>query len=530
MKRITLLSFAVSLSSILMAGGIVTNTNQSAMFTRLQARDATIGIDAVYFNPAGLNFLPNNGLYFSLNNQTLGQTRTITSDYLYLNNSEYLGKVSAPLFPGIYAAYKMDKFAFSVGFNPIGGGGGGIYEDGLPSFEYSVSDLVPALASQGATDYRMDVNFEGSSVFFGYQANFSYLVNDMISVAVGCRYVSAKETYKGYLRDVELNMGGTWMRADAVMTGIATSAYGGGTAMQPLIDEGVGGYTFAQAQGGGAITADQRAQMEGGLLALGIPQAQIDVLTLAQAQGAYNQAGAKYTATATILGDQEADMEKTAAGFTPIVSVNIHPSEKLNIALKYEHQTTLEFENNTTKDFTTGFDPATGAPVTMFPDGKKARYDIPSQIVVGATFKPIDKLLLSTGFHYYLDKNADWEGRQDSLDGNSIEFALGAEYSLTEKLLVSAGYLYTKSGATESYQTDLSYSLPSSSIGGGFAYKVTPMIELNLAGSYTMYQEGERNFSHDFAGSGTLLPVKETYIKPIWIVAVGLNINFGAGK
>ena len=233
---------------------------------------------------------------------------------------------------------------------------------------------------------------------------------------------------------------------------------------------------------------------------------------------------------ATVLGDQEADMEKTASGFAPIISVDIHPTEQLNIALKYEHKTTLEFENNTTKDFITGIDASTGQPITMFPDGKKARYDIPAQIVVGLTYKPIEKLLVSTGFHYYLDKQADWAGKQDSLDGNSFEFALGAEYSVTDKLAVSAGYLMTQTGATEGFQSDLSFSLPSNTFGGGIAYKIKPNIELNLAASYTMYAEGEKNYTHNFAGSGTYLPVKETYIKPILILAAGLNISFETGK
>jgi long-chain fatty acid transport protein len=529
MKRIFLFTNSLCISALLMAGGIVTNTNQSAMFTRMQARDATIGIDAVYFNPAGLTLLPNNGFYLSLNNQTLGQTRTITSNYQFLNNSEYLGKVSAPLFPGVYAAYKMDKFAFSVGFNPIGGGGGGKYDKGLPSFEYPIADLVPYLqaAKQPVTAYSMNANFEGSSVYFGYQANFSYQINDMISVSIGGRYVSAKEAYKGYLKDIMLEYNGTWTPAPTVFTGIATQATAGAAQA-----------TGAATNLNNAIAADLIIATDpladptaiATLTAFGLYQ---DGMTNAQAAatftglaGSLTNTAATATGASIILQDQEVDYEKTATGITPIISINIHPSDKLNIAIKYEHKTALEFTNKTTKDFTVGFNGTT--PVTMFPDGKKARYDIPAQIVVGATFKPIEKLMVSTGFHYYMDKQADWEGRQDSLDANSIEFALGAEYAVSEKLAVSAGYLYTKSGVTEGYQSDLSFSLPSSTVGGGIAYKITPMIELNLAGSYTVYQEGEKNYVP--SGSRTGISVKETYIKPIWIAAIGLNINFNAGK
>ena len=60
------------------AGGILTNTNQSIDFLRNPARDAAIGLDGVYFNPAGVAFLPQ-GFHLGFNWQYAHQTRTITS-------------------------------------------------------------------------------------------------------------------------------------------------------------------------------------------------------------------------------------------------------------------------------------------------------------------------------------------------------------------------------------------------------------------------------------------------------------------
>ena len=532
MKKLYTIISAALVSGQLLAGGVLTNTNQSAMFTRMQARDATLGIDAVYFNPAGLALLPNNGFYLSLSNQTLGQTRDVNSDYTYLNNADYVGKVFAPSFPGVYAAYKIDKLVFSAGFNPIGGGGGGTYEDGLPSFEYSISDLVPALASQGAQDYSMDAYFEGSSAWFGYQANISYQINDMISVALGARFVQAKDTYEGYLKNVQLNMGGTWMPASIVMQGVAQNFQPGADGTKSIIDYGTsieqdfGSLTFAQAEGAGIIDAMTRAQLEGGITQGGGDPSN---MTINQANQFYNGAINKYNATAQILQDQEASTEATATGITPIISVNIKANDQLNFSLKYEHQTQLEFTYATEKDFTTGFMP-NGTPITMFPDGKKYRKDLPSQLVVGATYRPMEKLLISTGYHMYMDKNADWEGNEDNVKSNLWEIALGLEYNITEKLIGSAGWLKTKSNVEDAYQSDLSQTMPSNTIAGGFEYKINEKINVNLGGQYTMYAEGEKNFDHDFANTGLMVPVKETYDKDVWIVAVGVNFNFGAGK
>jgi long-chain fatty acid transport protein len=535
MKRIpVLLLLTVLFMSPVIAGGIVTNTNHSAKFTRMQCRDATLGIDAVYYNPAGLTKL-GNGFHFSINNQTIGQGRKISSDYTYLIPSpkDFEASVSAPLFPGVYAAFRLGKFAISAGFNPIGGGGSANYEEGIPSLEYGVSDLVPMLTAQGqnVTDYDLNALFEGSSVFYGYQANLSYKINDMISVAVGGRYVTAKETYNGHLKDVRILLGGTWIPATTFFEGAAAD------------------YTTYATQFSGAATNLQNA-ISGGLIGANDPLADpvaIGTLTAlglytagmtnTQAVAAFTGAAAsatagaqQATAAATALADQEVDAEKTASGITPIVSLNVSPIEMLNIALKYEFKTKLEFTTSavTGKEGLLGFDPVTGNPKYMFTDGEKTNLDIPAMLSAGVLLNPISPLLISGGFHYYFDQNANWDGREEKLDRGLYEIALGAEYGLGEKVSLSGGWLMTSTGVTEEYQTDQSYSLNTNTFGGGLGFKITDMIELNLAGSYTMYQEGEKNFQRELGGegqSGTYIPLTETYNKNTWVVAVGLDIS-----
>ncbi len=525
-KTLLFLSVFILASDVLFGGGIITNTNQSAGWVRMPARNATLGLDAVYYNPAGLNLLPSNGFFVSLNNQVIGQKRTITSTYQLLNESEYTGDVSAPLFPGVYAGYKTDKFAVSFGFNPMGGGGGATYDKGVPSFEYSVSELVPGLnplqSPTGVTAYRADIFFEGTSVFFGYQLNFSYQINDMLSVALGGRYITANETYAGHLKDIEVynyNNGGNWTRADIIMTGISNLASTAGSSTQAIIDADAsyGNLTLAQAQDFGIINAAERMQLEGGLVGFG---GNTD-MTISQADAVFDGAAAQYTATATLLGDQEADAKKTGSGFTPIVSINFHPSEKLNIAAKYEHNTKLELENETDKDIITGFT-ETGQPITQFPDGEKANLDIPGAISLGVTYKPMDKLLLSADLQYYLEKETDWEGDEELLDANSLELAFGLQYNITDKLAVSGGFLYTNPGTTPDYQNDLRYYTVSNNIGLGGAFKINDMLEVELGGAYIIYQDDEKNMTSET----TALSFTETYGKSSWIVAVGLNLFF----
>lgn len=204
-KTLLVLSFgAFAIASF--AGGIVHNTNQSASFIRMPARDASLGLDGVFYNPAGLTQLKD-GFHLSLNNQYITQTRKIYTNFPGLNRDAFEGSVVAPLFPSVYAAYKTGKLAFSLGFNPVGGGGSALFEDGLPSFEMQVAGIPGSLSNAGiqTTKYSFDTEFEGKSVFYGIQAGASYQVNEILSVSLGLRYVMLNNSYTGHLSDIMIN-------------------------------------------------------------------------------------------------------------------------------------------------------------------------------------------------------------------------------------------------------------------------------------------------------------------------------------
>ena len=303
MKKITLIFIGILLStSFLMAGGLVHNTNQSAAWSRMLSRGASVDIDAVYFNPAGLTKL-GDGFHISISSQSLFQTQTITSSFPYLNDGKYTGKITAPVFPSAYLAYKTGKWAFSFGFIAIGGGGGASFERGVPLMEVPVASLVPAFAEQGVTGYSVDMEFNGTSVYWGLQAGVSYEINENISVFAGARYVMAKNTYKGHLRDITLKTEAGDMRADEFMNDFANQAEAGAViatgaaaGMQPIIDGGGGPLTWDQAVAMGVLTEVQSLTLQGGLVQLGVPADQVAAMDIQTAQGAYtNVAGALNT-------------------------------------------------------------------------------------------------------------------------------------------------------------------------------------------------------------------------------------------
>lgn len=213
MRKLWIIPAAVLLMScVAMAGGIVTNGNQSAEYIRTLNRNASTEIDAVFYNPAGLTKL-GDGFTFGLNNQSIFQTKEVKNDLGTLNQDTFEGDVKAYLFPDLYCAYKTGNLVFSAAFLPIGGGGSAEYAEGLPSFEslagyvgLPASVLDPLLGPYGdITGYSQNAQFSGSSVYLSGQVGASYMINDMFSVALGGRYISAKNTYEGSITDMTLH-------------------------------------------------------------------------------------------------------------------------------------------------------------------------------------------------------------------------------------------------------------------------------------------------------------------------------------
>jgi long-subunit fatty acid transport protein len=541
MRKFLTIVAGTLISGSVLAGGLVTNNNQSAMFTRMQNRNASTGIDAVYYNPAGLTKL-GNGFFASVNNQTIFQTQTITNDYVYLSGTKprtYVGDVKAPIYPGVYLVYNTGKLSFSVGVNPVGGGGGATYKTGLPSFEAQAAELVPLLVSQGipTTAYSADIYFKGSSIYMGYQANVGYKISDMLSVAIGGRLVSAKNTYEGYMNNISINPNypafgaytGTMVLASTFFTSGATTLtglYNGANAfvagLQPIITGG-GGATLLSNGTSVGLTAGQVAQIQQILGAAGQTPAQIGTATISSAQAVlsasapvFNAKSAAMTGYAAKTGDLAVDAEQTGMAFTPIISVNVTPVENLNISLKYEFQTKLNLKTKV-------IDGKSGGGIYIQDSVSIA--DLPAILSLGFQYKPVDKLTLAGTFNYYFDKNVDYDGQSDvdikMIDKNFLEFGLGAEYGINEKLRVSAGWLATVTGVNPAtYNNDLGYSTSTNTIGAGFGYRFNDMIDLNIGGQYTFYQTGSNTLTR-------LTTMTETYAKKTWLIGVGLDFYFG---
>ncbi|GHV22345.1 membrane protein [Clostridia bacterium] len=430
------------------AGGILTNTNQSIHFLRNPARDASFEIDAAYTNPAGLAFLPTDGFFFAINNQSAFQTRTITSTFAPFAGfggdatKIFEGTASAPIIPSVQAAYKTGDWVISGNIAVTGGGGKATFNQGLPSFEAPISQiplginqlgqalgmLMPG-ATLSANQYSVDAYMEGSSIIYGAQLGGTYSITDQFSAYGGFRMNFVQNGYVGHLLNIQSN---PTSNVSSLGTGvmIPVSGYFAGLAQLP-----------------------------------GLPDAYKNQLLGLSASTA----------------DKNLDCSQSGWGVTPIIGVDFK-SGKLNIGAKYEFTTHLNVENKTKVDDT-----------GLFKDGVETPHDIPALFTLGAQYDVIEPVTVSVSYHHFFDSDAKMANdKQKYINGGTNEYLAGVEWRINRLFLISAGGQITRTGVTDDYQTDLSYSLNSSSLCVGGAVNVTEKIRINIGYLYTFYQDWTR--------------------------------------
>ena len=237
MKKLLTFIAIMVITCNLFAGGLVTNTNQNVAFLRNLARSASIEIDAAYTNPAGLVFLNGDGLFISINNQSAFQKRTITGEFAPFAGyggsavKPFEGEAKAWVIPNLQVAYKIGDWAFSANLGVAGGGGSLDFSRGLPSFESTVAIAPVALngmqPTMGFGGYALESQLKGSSMTIGAQLGASYAVNEYFSVYGGVRYNYVDNGYEGYLKNIQIGMGGNLVPATTLLVNPAFAPLAG---------------------------------------------------------------------------------------------------------------------------------------------------------------------------------------------------------------------------------------------------------------------------------------------------------------
>ena len=503
-KKILVSALLAALTTPATAGGILTNTNQSIDFLRNPARDAAIGIDGVYSNPAGVAFLPE-GFHLGLNWQYAHQTRTITSTNPVFalgrkNNGamvkEFEGVADAPCIPSIQAALNKGRWSYQFNFSVPGGGGKCEFADGLGSFESVVGSIAHQLNPLGAEGYDMDGFMQGRQYYFGIQLGTAYKVSDAFSIYGGLRLLYGDATYKAKISNIQVKTAGGYIDFSSFLSG-ATATVDGGlsqiTAGLSQVNAGIDQYEAAGAAAPAELLA-QKAQLEAQQAQLTATRASMDALM-------------KYSQGVNLLCNQ------TSLGIAPVVGFDYRVG-RWNLAAKYEFKTQIRMKNESTVNEASEI-PA----VNKFRDAEHVNEDQPAQLALGAQWNLIDPIRLNFGWHYYFDKDADWyNNTQRLLDHNTNEFLMGAEWDVNERLTVSLGAQLTRYGLTDTYMNDMSFVTSSYSLGFGANYKVSDIITLKAGYFSTNYENYER-VNYPVEG------VSDTFTRTNRVLGIGCDIN-----
>jgi long-subunit fatty acid transport protein len=306
-----------------------------------------------------------------------------------------------------------------------------------------------------------------------------------------------------------LNPTGEMMLATTFFNNAKQAAQMAAGSLQHLIDNEAGGYTLDQVVAAGFMTPEQLAQLAGGL---GLSPEAAGSQKVLDIQGAYDRAANTYGASANQTADKNIDCTQSGMGVTPILGFNFN-WRKLNVGVKYEFITKLDIKNKTKID-----------DVGQFPDEEKTPNDIPALLTVGAQYKIIPSVSVSAGYHHFFDSNAKMANdKQKHIDGGINEYLLGAEWQINKMFLVSAGGQVTRTGVTDLYQTDMSYSLNSYSVGLGGAINVTEKIRINLAYFFTKYEDWTKKFDNY---NDLPFPGQDVFSRTNNVFGIGVDFRF----
>lgn len=546
MKKITMALLAIMfLGNTAFAGGILTNTNQSVNFLRNPARDAAIGLDGVYSNPAGVAFL-SDGLHLGFNWQYAHQTRTITStNPLFalgaknngLTTKEFEGVANAPFIPSLQAAYNKNNWSFQFNFSVPGGGGKCEFDKGIGSFETVVgaiankliatsTQLNGAIGQFGAsvpnvTGYDVDGYMKGQQYYFGFQLGAARKINEHLSVYAGLRLLYGTASYEARLNNIRVMNGADGMTLPQYFEGVTKGLFDAGsniTALGQQVQDGIKQYVTAYMQAG--MTQEQAMQ-------------QPAVQELVQKGQQLQDAGAKLKATGEQLESSAETLapyangmnlksDQSGWGIAPVLGID-YKIGNFNFAAKYEFKTRMRMKNNSDLKAATVI-----SATNKYVNGTSVPEDSPALLALGAQWEMTPGVRLNLGYHHFFDKSAHWyEHSEKLLDGDTNEYLAGAEWDVTKKLQVSGGVQLTRYGLSDAYMNDMSFVVNSWTFGLGVGYQVTNKVKVNAAYFQTNYENYDMNMpKQEMSGLGLTIPEgKNSFTRTNRVVGLGVEVT-----
>ena len=365
-----------------------------------------------------------------------------------------------------------------------------LFAGGIENKHNWSAEWVRTLNRNAATDSADAVSYNPAGVMKmdnGFYVNIAgqYALKDYSNTFLGIKYETDEPDFVPSL--FALYKQDKWAAYGAVTIVVAggkidydkgdTTTFGlaqqilAATALDTLLSHRLKGeaYSFGYTLGGaykindmfsvslGARYVDAKREFEGGA-----------VLGVAAAPGVFD----------TAFG---VDYEETGHGWGGIIGVNVTPLEELNIGLRYETKTSIDYSTHVTQD-----------DIGIVTEGFQRERDLPALLGLGVSYKFTPKIRVEADLTYYFNEDANWTNNpitsaDETKKDDGYDIGIACEYTFNPKWKASVGYMYTDVGLDPDNMSIETPELDAATVAGGVAFTPVPDWDINLGVLKTFY-------------------------------------------
>ncbi|HPS59304.1 MAG TPA: outer membrane protein transport protein [Spirochaetota bacterium] len=482
-KKVIIISLVTGATLFHGAGNLMaTELNQedgifpwhSTEYIRTLNRNASTDADAAFYNPAGLAFMKQTGLYINFSNNMMYKnkysymnfhdldiqasalsidistpTDNIEADFVtdlargdVDSDNSYIATVKAPAMPDFNIIYKADRWAAYLSIGIMQAAPEVDFRRGLITADWG--NLCVAEQLNAISNKLLSSLYLGTSNFDSYT------------------------TQKNSVIRTEYYVAGTLGAAYRIIDMLSASA----------------GFRYIYYMG------NQKVQIEG-----------VDT----GFSGTFLNAGGSVTNMLYTMNSSEWDLDTSYKGqsYGLIFGLDFKPTNDLNIGIRYEYYLPAELKKKTNSFVINPLLESTGA-VDIFKDGTPnddfngglgyyhgngssvLKVTYPQSVSTGISYQLSKDWRVETGCDVYFRPYVDLDGREKNFN---IAYRVGGavEYSLSDAMVISAGYSYHDTGVKNEYRTEIDSLLNNHSIGTGFGYKISDRLSMNAGLVYIYY-------------------------------------------
>lgn len=423
-------------------------SNHSAEYVRTLNRNTSTDPDAAFYNPAGLAFMQDNGLYLSFSTQTYYVKKTHSMDFYALHKldtepepvapphkqpwfrdclpDEYFATLTAPALPGFDIIWKEDKWAAFLDIAVMQAALDFTYPRGLGVIDWgNLLCKETPMTTTHLIQYTRNAEATRNEMYIGITAGGAYELADWLSAGGGIRVIHAQGNMKVKVSNIN----------------------------------------YIENAGSGDVPS--------------------------------------YPAPSESSWD--IDTDTSGIGYGVILSTHLRPGGLISIfkgleaSFRAEYYLPMELEKKTNKFLAPTLIEQSGN-LNIFKDGsagkdmaytkgngsKTLKVTYPTTVNFGLSYLLFDWINLLSSAQISLRQARDLDGREKDYN-MGYQVGGGVEFITSPKVTLSAGYLYNDFGIKPNKRTEADPLLSSHQIGAGACFHVDDTIDVNVGGFYQIF-------------------------------------------